>query len=108
MCLYMEGKPTQVAPKTIGNIQKILHDYIETASTITVIGVAPNADDTHIWNPIASSKALLGYVGPASEPFYIWAQKYRKDRDCSVLADRFENATDEVINFIERGEHAAQ
>ncbi len=107
MCLYMEGKPTQVAPRTVKAIQKTLQDEISVAKAVAVVGVHPNPEDTHIWDSIASCPGKVGYVGPSSQAFTRWAKEYRPQSEGIILADSFESGVAPIVTFIERSENAS-
>ena len=63
MSLYMEGKPLNVSPSVIGQLQHTWADYVGDANALFLIGVKPNIHDTHIWEPLANSKASLYFIG---------------------------------------------
>lgn len=108
MCLYIEGKPTQVATGTVKAIQKILQDEISIAKAIAVVGVYPNPEDTHIWDSIASCQGQVGYVGPSAEAFTRWAEEYRPQAGGTALAETFKTGVVPLVSFIERSENASQ
>lgn len=108
MCLYMEGKPTQVATGTVKAIQKTLRDEISAAKAIAVVGVHPNPEDTYIWDSIASCQGQVGYVGPSAQAFTRWAKEYRPQAGGTILAETFETGVVPIVSFIERSENASQ
>jgi hypothetical protein len=74
MCLYMPGKPISISPSTIKNIQNMWAKYVLNSSAIFTIGVKPIEEDSHIWKPIASSKAKIYHIGDQKE-WEAWAKK---------------------------------
>jgi len=108
MCLYMEGKPTQVARGTIKAIQKAAQDEVSMAKAVVVVGVHPNPQDTHIWYSIASCQGRVGYVGPSVQDFTEWAEEYRPEAENLILAEDFQTGVVQIADFIERSENAPQ
>lgn len=100
MCLYMEGKPTQVAPGTIRALQAMWQDRVADAAVTIVIGVHPNPQDTHVWDFLAASPGLVGYVGPAKAAFEAWAAGTSLGGRAVYLSDRFDTSVDEVVRLI--------
>ncbi len=107
MCLYLEGKPTQVATGTVKAIQKNLQDEISEAKVVVVVGVHPNPEDTHIWDSIASCQGDVGYIGTSSEVFVHWAKEYRPQGRSIFLAESFESGVVQIADFIERSENVS-
>lgn len=107
MCLYMEGKPTQVAAGTIKAVQKNLQDEISEAKVVVVVGVHPNPKDTYIWDSIASCAGEVGYVGPSFESFTQWTKEFRPQGNSIYLSESFESGTVQIANFIERRENVS-
>jgi len=108
MCLYMEGKPTQVSAGSVKAIQKNLQDEISVAKSVTIIGVHPNPVDTHVWDSIASCQGEIGYVEPSSEAFNHWMKEFRPQTEGALLAGDFKSGVIPVVDFIERSENASQ
>ena len=63
MCLYMREKPLSVSVDVILAIQEKWSKLIAEAETLAIVGARPLNEDTHIWGPIAKSKARKFYVG---------------------------------------------
>ena len=76
MCLFMRGKPIQIAPSIIMDQQKKWSETVAAAKTMTCIGINPLPEDSHIWEPIARTKAKLYFIGNKTA-FNDWAQEFR-------------------------------
>ncbi len=76
MCLYMEGKPLQISPSVIEEVQTSWRECIASADHIVCIGLRPHPPDNHIWDPIASATGMLSFVGE-EEAFDEWNSNYR-------------------------------
>lgn len=63
MSLYMEGKPVNVSPQILKDLQNTYKNRCLEAKTILIIGVKPVIQDEHIWECIKNSKANVYYVG---------------------------------------------
>ncbi len=87
MCLYMEGKVLNVSPSVIGQLQQTWADRVKNAKALFLVGVSPNVQDKHIWEPIAESKAELSYTGD-SKALANWQKTYRTGTTF-FLGDRF-------------------
>ncbi len=88
MAVFMEGKPVRSHPGMIGTLQKWWKEAISKAKVVGVIGVRPNEQDTHIWNPLADTDALIVVIG--NEPEYrSWAEKHRTGKATTVVGTQF-------------------
>lgn len=63
MCLYMEGKVLSVSPSNIKQLQQTWADRVNNAQAVFSIGVSPNSQDKHIWEPLGNADAPLYFVG---------------------------------------------
>ena len=100
MCLFMNEKPTQVAPSFVRAMQQRWQDAIGKAEKIAVVGVHPNAADAHLWNALADAKVLL-YIGDR-DAFANWAGTHRRHGKSEVVASTFEEGFDRLIGEIVR------
>ena len=100
MCLYMQSKPIQIGQSWITEQQRRWSEIIRNAKRVLVIGVQPYPSDTHVWTPLAETNASLGYIGP-EEQFRDWTSMYRKERKSELLGERWEEAFDCAIDFLE-------
>lgn len=63
MSYYMNGKPTTAGKNFLNRLQQYWEDQIKNAQKLLIIGVNPHFPDTHIWIPITTTKANIGYIG---------------------------------------------
>lgn len=61
--LYAPGKKTPVAQGWVDGCRQEWRAVALSAHAIAVIGVRPNWDDAHIWQPIIESRAHVWYIG---------------------------------------------
>ncbi|MFZ1077371.1 MAG: hypothetical protein WAN47_08090 [Nitrosotalea sp.] len=99
MCLYMDKKPTQISPSVIGKIQQNWLTSIGKANKVLIIGVRPNPNDTHIWNPIIETNAMVGYIG-SNEDFIKYVKQKRENKDTKFIGRRWNEAFDDSITFV--------
>lgn len=91
MSLYMEGKPINVSPGVITQIQTAWRASVQSASAVFVIGVRPVLRDAHIWEPLAASIGTLYFVGDKAS-FDIWCAEHRISKPSKYLGSRFNEA----------------
>ncbi len=65
MCLFMKGKPLNIAYSNIKHLQESWTEKVLNINTkhIFIIGVRPLIEDQHIWQPLAKTSASLYYIG---------------------------------------------
>lgn len=97
MAVYSRGKPVQIASQIIQQIQKFWATAIESASTVVIIGVNPYPVDSHIWQPLSTTKAKLLFVGNENT-FSIWRSEYRRDKDSVYLGSHFGSCIEAISN----------
>ena len=95
MCLYAKNKPLAIAPSQIKEAQKKWKDITEKADKVFIIGVKPNVEDKHIWEPLANSEAHLYYVG-LEEDFSNWTTEHRSNNH-TYLGSTWEKTHDEIL-----------
>lgn len=100
MCLYMAGKPLSISPSGIREVQRRWSERVSTAQLIVCIGIRPVIDDEHIWNPLATSKAPLFYIGDETS-FMEWQTNFARS-NVQYLASRFNEGYDSLITTIEK------
>jgi hypothetical protein len=94
MSLYSFGKNSLVAGPRIQEIRNTWRQCVSSASVVAIIGVSPNCEDTHIWNPIKeTSAAKLFYIGSQGH-FESWAQGNSNFR---FLAETFKEALESLL-----------
>lgn len=101
MCLFMEGKPAQVAPGSVVAMQEAWRAVVAEAETVAVVGVYPNPADAHLWDALAATPGALLYVGNKAA-FGKWASEHRGRRESRVLAASFDEGFQQLINEIVR------
>ncbi len=100
LAIYTKDKPIQIAPETIQRIQNWWTNAIAQSSQIVVVGVNPNPDDDHIWNPIAASPSRLVYVGN-EKAFSDWSTEYRESGESIYLGNRFNQCISGIIDELQ-------
>ncbi|MDP2856878.1 MAG: hypothetical protein Q8P50_02760 [Bacillota bacterium] len=100
MCLYLPGKHVQIGASALKAIQDRWKAAVLGATQVLIIGVAPNYEDTHIWQPLGATPAEIAYVGDCSQ-FKTWAATYRSGSGTSTfLGERWEDAFLATVEFI--------
>jgi hypothetical protein len=62
MSMYTERKQSPICPLTLARLRSDFIKYCEAAKIVITVGVRPNPDDSHIWNVIADSSAIVFIV----------------------------------------------
>lgn len=96
MSLYMEGKPLNVSPSVIHQIQQAWSASVSTAKAIFVVGVRPLVADAHVWAPLATAQAPLYFIGDRTD-FAKWTETQRPEAPSSYLGSRFANGYAELL-----------
>jgi len=91
MAMYAGSKWVPFCRKFIEQQQKYWQSEVYRAKRIFIIGAGLHKQDTHIWEPLAKSKAWVGYIGPKSDDFYRWANGCNR-KQASVIAKTFKDA----------------
>lgn len=99
MSIFMPGKPVQISPGAIGQIQREWQMQVAKANDIAVIGVFPNSLDRHIWDPLATSAGRLHYVGGQAD-FEGWRQKHRPNLPTVFVGETFEASFEQIVNSV--------
>lgn len=90
MCLYMRGKPLNVSPSAIRQLQGMWEKKIGDAVAVICIGVRPLIEDAHIWEPLAATDAPLYFVGDEAS-LRNWSAGRRRS-PTEYLGSTFNNA----------------
>jgi hypothetical protein len=93
MSLYATGKGTIVAPVQIWNIRNSWGARAREADMLVIIGVSPNPEDLHVWEPVRETRARVFYVGGKAE-FGQWPVS--DDRKLH-LGPTFKDASPELV-----------
>lgn len=99
MCLYAKNKPVTIAPSIIAEKQSIWSEKTIEAKTICVIGVRPNPEDNHIWEPIAKSSGKFVFIG-SEEDFNMWTEKYRNSKENLYLGNRWDQCFNDIFDCL--------
>ncbi len=91
IALYNREKKVWFCPTATKRIAENWRAELKRARRIFVIGVKVNPRDAHIWEPLRSASASLGYVGPDGEEFLDWCRS-EKRRGGYHLAPSFADA----------------
>lgn len=86
MALYAHKKPVSMSPAPIQEAQQRWAAHVRNSVRLVVVGVRPNPDDDHIWQPLAETPGEVAYVG-SKELFDEWSAKYRAPRPSLHLGE---------------------
>jgi hypothetical protein len=96
MAVYARGKPVQIAPSVIQQIQQYWTDAIKSASTVICIGVHPHLQDKHIWEPLSATNAKLLFIGN-EKAFLDWQSRYRINGNSIFIGNRFDSCIKAIV-----------
>jgi len=99
MAVVAHGKPIQVGPEAIEQIQDTWRRAVASAGYIVVVGVRPHPPDKHIWGPLARAPGTLCFVGNRAV-FVEWAAEYRQKGRCIELGERFEASVQAIAEAV--------
>jgi hypothetical protein len=100
MSLYMQGKPLNVSPSVIKQVQKAWADGVSTAKAVFVVGVRPLPTDDHVWAPLAETPASLYFVGDTGA-FSEWVAAARDGRPSFQLGTRFNESYFDLLDRVQ-------
>ena len=96
LSLYSLGKDTFVGGMRIQKIRYTWAECLSNACILAVIGVRPNEEDAHIWNPIRETRAKPLYIGSESG-----FQEWRKaNSNFELIAETFREGFDGLISHL--------
>jgi len=98
MAFYMENKPVQVNRKSIGEIQQVWTNRISESNKLLIIGINPNLEDKHVWDPIVNTKAKIGFVG--SDNGFKKLSKLNLKKKPKHLCTNFGDSINDIENFL--------
>ncbi len=99
MCLFMEGKPSQVSPGTVVAMQEAWRSVVATAEKVAIVGVHPNPVDAHLWDALAATQARLLFIGD-EKAFSDWAASHRPKGESEVMASSFAQGFNRLVDEI--------
>lgn len=102
MCLYMEGKPLNVSPSAIRQVQAQWAEAAASAQSIVCVGVRPLPADDHIWTPLHKSEARLHFVGD-QPAFESWSEG--RAAPTVFIASRFDEGYHRIIEVLSNHAH---
>ncbi|MBU6400344.1 MAG: hypothetical protein KGS61_08500 [Verrucomicrobia bacterium] len=73
MALYAKGKSISMSPGAIRDAQARWNQRVMSAEKVLLIGVAPNPEDSHIWDSLTKTSATVGFVG-SRDMFESWTR----------------------------------
>ena len=101
MCLFMQGKPSQVSPGTIVAIQEAWHALVAKAKKVAIVGVHPNEEDAHLWDALGNTPADLFYIGDV-KAFENWCARNRRNKPFEVIGTKFKEGFNQLVAEIVR------
>jgi hypothetical protein len=97
MAVYARGKPIQVAPSAITRTHRLWADAAAAAPAVVVVGVNPQPEDAHVWDPIARASGRVLYVGSRAA-FDAWRRERRPaDSGDDCPGERFDEAVERIV-----------
>jgi hypothetical protein len=99
IAMYSSSKRILYCPGFIGQQRSAWIDATAVASAVYVIGLRVHPVDTHVWEPLARTRAPVYYVGRHPDEFFAWSTNARKGRRRSyVLADSFQTSLPRIAD----------
>jgi hypothetical protein len=93
LALYARSKSVLYCPMFIEKQRSDWLTAVARATAVYVIGVRVHTSDHHVWDPLATTRAPIYYVGRQRDAFIDWASRRRvAKRKSYVLAESFEAA----------------
>jgi hypothetical protein len=91
MCLYTEDKPAPLCPDFFEHLHKEWATAVSSARRVGIVGVHPYPRDTHIWRPLAATKAELICIGN-HKAYDHWHTDTGRTGPTTVVGARFDSA----------------
>lgn len=101
MALIMKEKPIQVSKFILSYYQKIWHDILKEENKIFIIGVNPNNEDKHIWNPLMTTPSKIYYVGGNWGRIEKWKPEFLTKP--TFLGKEFHESLGEIFRILMEG-----
>lgn len=99
MAFYEPGKTVQIAPDIVKGVQQAYASRVSSATTVAVIGVSPNVNDAHVWEPLRLAQARILFVGDHNS-YKAWKANERRWRPSIFLGDRFDATIGKVVQAL--------
>ncbi|HBS0737338.1 TPA: hypothetical protein MAA64_002498 [Klebsiella pneumoniae] len=93
IALYAEGKQVRVCPSFVRAQQEMWGQSVRLAPKIFIVGVKINLIDSHVWDVISESKAIIYYFGLHNDKhdFEFWKET-KKLNNCYFRESKFEES----------------
>lgn len=98
MALIMKEKPIQVSKFILNYYQKIWHDVLDEENKIFIIGVNPNNEDKHIWNPLIATPGKIYYVGGDWERIEKWKPEFLTEP--IAVGEQFHECLSKIFDIV--------
>jgi hypothetical protein len=72
LALYAPGKAILYCRDAVLELQAMWRHEVKRARRIFIVGVRPNPEDAHVWQPLARGKTPIWYVGPEWKMMADW------------------------------------
>jgi len=99
MALYAQKKPVSMSPAPIQEAQHRWAAHVKNSDRLLVVGVRPNPDDEHIWQPLAETPGEVAYVG-SNEVFEKWTAQYRAPRPSLYLGESWASSESKLATYL--------
>ncbi len=99
MSIFTRGKPLQVSPDEILALQEIWKQSIFRAEKVIIVGVNPNLEDKHIWDPLSETDAKIHYIGNKKR-FDEYSKRKRKDKRNNFISNRFKEGFNDILKVV--------
>ena len=90
MCYYSPDKSPSRSGVFVANQHKMWVQSLKQATNVFIIGVCPNKNDTHLWEPLKKAKGTIHFVDPNPSAFQDFT-KTRGPGSCVHFAESFED-----------------
>lgn len=102
MSYFDHAKITTSGASFIENQRRRFSELVTDASVVGIVGLKVRPQDTHIWNPIAKSNAIIVYCSgiTAGNEFKKWAKETRPKKENIVLPSYFSDGFNDLCNLL--------
>lgn len=100
LAMYAKGKRVVINKSLIDGIQNLYAEKISKSKLVIIVGVGYVENDSHIWDPIVSSKPHIVIVDPYPDSISSWAQ--RNGLTIEVFRKVFESSAWDITKAVHR------
>jgi hypothetical protein len=102
IAIYAAGKAVKVSPDFVEAQQKMWAVSVSRAATICIVGTKIHLADTHIWNPLTTTRADIHYFGLKSDKddFEAWRIACGGKKNMHFVEATFAEAAPFVANHL--------